>query len=367
MIREVGSRQEIVAVGGVMFRGDIVRLSQGAGEIVVAVVDDFAGEGDDDDVTGSDLDDGGDVVAGLVFFYEDAVAEIGRSDGSIRRSGRPRCGLGRGASGLSPPNRRRTASIRSASSDTSFSCLDLTERASEPQRCPGGNQPRERNDLLSVPPQRCPGGRHLEPKRGDRMLPPVDKAVLVPVKDFAAAKVRLSAALDAEQRAALARKMATIVLRAAHPLPVFVVCDDLEVAAWAVGEGAQVLWRPGLGLNGAVSNGIDALAHLGIDRVIVAHSDLPLATSLAWVADFDGVTIVPDRHDDGTNVLSIATDWGFSLTYGPNSFFRHCAEAERLGLDVRVERDRALGWDVDVPDDLMVDGWISLANPHWSA
>ena len=34
--------------------------------------------------------------------------------------------------------------------------------------------------------------------------------------------------------------------------------------------------------------------------MIVAHGDLPRATDLARCADFDGVTLVPDRHGDGT-------------------------------------------------------------------
>ena len=61
----------------------------------------------------------------------------------------------------------------------------------------------------------------------------MDVAVLVPVKDFRQAKVRLAGALAPWERAALARSMASNVVAAADSLPVFVVCDDGEVAAWA--------------------------------------------------------------------------------------------------------------------------------------
>ena len=132
-------------------------------------------------------------------------------------------------------------------------------------------------------------------------------AVLVPVKAFDQAKHRLAPALDAHQRADLARSMATNVVTVAAPLPVWVVCDDDEVADWAAGTGATVLWRPGRGLNAAVADGVDHLAGLAFDQVIVAHADLPHAVDLAWVADFDGVTLVPDRHDDGTNVACVPT------------------------------------------------------------
>jgi 2-phospho-L-lactate/phosphoenolpyruvate guanylyltransferase len=186
-------------------------------------------------------------------------------------------------------------------------------------------------------------------------VPPV--AVLVPVKAFDQAKVRLAPALDGSERAELAQAMATNVVRAAAGLPVSVVCDDRSVADWATSVGATVIWRPGRGLNGAVVDGVAVLASSGHERVIVAHADLPHALDLAWVADFDGVTIVPDRRDDGSNVVAVPASAGFGFSYGPGSFRRHCAEAERLGLALRVEREARLGWDVDLPEDLVGPSW----------
>lgn len=177
-------------------------------------------------------------------------------------------------------------------------------------------------------------------------------AVLVPVKAFARAKVRLAPALPADERAALARTMAERVLAAAKGLRTAVVCDDEGVAAWAAAHGAEVVWTPGKGLNGAVTAGVQHLADRGVDRVVVAHADLPMADDLGWVASFDGVTVVPDRHDDGTNVIAVPAACGFVFAYGPKSFERHVAEAHRLALPLRIERRADLGWDVDVPADL---------------
>jgi 2-phospho-L-lactate guanylyltransferase len=181
-----------------------------------------------------------------------------------------------------------------------------------------------------------------------------EAAVLVPVKAFEAAKQRLAEVLDPTARRSLAVAMADTVLRAAGPLPAAVVCDDEEVRAWAQDRGAEAIWTPDLGLNGAVEAGIAHLARRGTDRVIVAHADLPLATDLAWLADTDGATLVPDRHRDGTNVLCIPADVGFVPAYGAGSFRAHRAEAARLGLVARLVPDARLGWDVDVPADLAV-------------
>jgi len=105
-------------------------------------------------------------------------------------------------------------------------------------------------------------------------------------------------------------------------------------------------------LNGAVTDGVNALSQAGYTQVLVAHSDLPLALDLAWIALLPHLTLVPDRRDDGTNVACVPTGTGFTFAYGPGSFRRHAAEGRRLGLPVRVVREPRLGWDVDVPDDL---------------
>ncbi|MHB8670778.1 MAG: 2-phospho-L-lactate guanylyltransferase [Acidimicrobiales bacterium] len=181
-------------------------------------------------------------------------------------------------------------------------------------------------------------------------------AVLVPVKAFAEAKRRLAPTLDPLERRKLARAMADQVLTAATPLCAVVVCDDAEVMAWARRRGALVVWEPGRGLNGAVQAGVARLCAAGAGRVVVAHSDLPLATELAWVAEFDGVTLVPDRRDDGTNVICVPAGCGFRFSYGPGSFTRHRGEAIRLGIGLRVVHEPLLGHDVDLPADLVGAG-----------
>ena len=179
-------------------------------------------------------------------------------------------------------------------------------------------------------------------------------AVLVPVKAFAEAKVRLADALAPEARVTLARTMAAGVVRAAGFLPVAVVCDDRDVATWARGLGTLVIWEPGQGLNRAVEDGVRRLARLGVRHETVAHADLPLATDLTWVGRFRGVTLVPDRRENGTNVVGVPVDRDFVFSYGPGSFARHVAESRRLALPLRIVRAPGLSWDVDLPTDLGV-------------
>lgn len=180
-----------------------------------------------------------------------------------------------------------------------------------------------------------------------------DAAILVPVKQFQAAKGRLAGVLSPRRREQLARRLATGVVQAAGDLPTAVVCDDPEVAAWARALHALVIWEPGRGLNGAVEAGVRHLAAAGVGRVAVVHGDLPFPEDLGWICGFGGITLVPDRNRDGTNVIGLPTGCGFAFSYGPGSFGRHLAESARLGLARRVVHGSPLSWDVDVPADLL--------------
>ncbi|MFT3855751.1 MAG: 2-phospho-L-lactate guanylyltransferase [Ilumatobacteraceae bacterium] len=180
----------------------------------------------------------------------------------------------------------------------------------------------------------------------------MDAVVLVPVKAFRDAKARLTGMLDGTERARLARWTAERVVAAAGELPVYVACDDEEVAEWATAHGATVLWHPREGLNGAVNSSIDALRDSRVSHVIVAHGDLPRPAGLPAVARPGVVTLVPDRHGDGTNVVAMPTASGLRVAYGPGSFRRHLTAAMDFGLAVEVRRDPLLALDIDTPADL---------------
>lgn len=179
--------------------------------------------------------------------------------------------------------------------------------------------------------------------------------VAIPIRAFALGNARLADALDPQQRAELARRWAERVVRAAAPMPTIIVSSEAEVRDWADRLRLESLDDPGT-LDAAAAVGRDRLRALGCTRAIVAHADLPHARGLTRLAR-DGpqpvVALVPCHRDDGTPVLSVPTAADFRFAYGPASFRRHAAEARRLGLGLRVVRDHSLGFDVDVPDDLL--------------
>lgn len=181
-------------------------------------------------------------------------------------------------------------------------------------------------------------------------------AVLIPLRSLSSGKARLKDALTLHERVELIEFMAGRVVDAAHDLDVLVVHDDANVDRWAAERGAATL-RPtelglGLGLNTAIHAGRDHLHACGYGRVVVAHADLPHAQDLRVMLTDHEITIAPDRHRDGTNVLTLPTSLDFAFAYGPGSFENHMHIARGLGIEPHIVEVPGLAWDVDHPDDL---------------
>jgi 2-phospho-L-lactate guanylyltransferase len=190
-------------------------------------------------------------------------------------------------------------------------------------------------------------------------------AVLVPVKRFTAAKGRLTEVLTSAERARLAEWMASGVLEVVAEIPTFVACDDETVASWATRMGAHVIWGAGLGLNGAVDDGVAHIIANGYDQVLVSHADLALPGALLDVAREGHITLVPDRRDDGTNVMSFPASHPLRAAYGGGSFARHLGEAlTHTTAPVEVRRDLELSLDLDTARDL-AHPLIQKVLPSW--
>lgn len=177
-------------------------------------------------------------------------------------------------------------------------------------------------------------------------------AVLIPLRSLTEGKLRLASAYDAAARARLIDSMANTVLAAAHTLDALVVHDSSVVDTWARERGAMAFQPSAPGLNLAVTEAREHLRDNGYERVIVAHADLPLADDLRRMDLGSGISIVPDRHGDGTNVMCLPTGLNFTFAYGPGSFAAHLSIARDLGIEPVVLHDDAFSWDVDNPDDV---------------
>jgi 2-phospho-L-lactate guanylyltransferase len=194
--------------------------------------------------------------------------------------------------------------------------------------------------------------------------PLAEAGVVIPVRSFTRGKSRLagsfgSGALGVREHEAFVRGLADRAVDAAAPYPTAIVTSAPEVVEWARARDLAVV-ADGGSLDRAAGAGRAWAEQQGCARVVVVHADLPDIVTLDAVTGDPGhssdnvVVIVPCHRGDGTPVLSVPVSAPFRFAYGPGSFARHCAAAERAGLAVHVVHDDALGFDIDGPEDLAV-------------
>lgn len=185
---------------------------------------------------------------------------------------------------------------------------------------------------------------------------------VIPVKSLDRAKSRLSPALDARTRAALAEAMLRDVLAAARAARLFeriVVATGCPRAAAIAGEaGALALpdTAADAGTNGAVENALAAVPQGRAAMVIQADLPLLRAADLSAVAaamrrQRPGIVLVP-ALDGGTTILGLSPARAIPTAFGAASFARHLASARDAGLAPVILRPPRAVCDLDRPEDI---------------
>lgn len=186
---------------------------------------------------------------------------------------------------------------------------------------------------------------------------------ILPVKRFAAAKARLGGEISSGTRRALAESMVTDVLMALRRTDevdeVLVVTSEPTADAIGRGYGATVLVDDADdGQSAATMIGIAQAIERGADRVVLVPGDCPaldpleLAELLSRETPARCVTIVPDRHDTGTNALVLSPPDVIEPSFGPDSRARHEQLAAAAGVAYEVVEVETLAIDVDTAEDL---------------
>lgn len=193
---------------------------------------------------------------------------------------------------------------------------------------------------------------------------------VVPIRGLRTAKTRLGHDLAPEARLALVTEMLRRTLVATRDSSAIagtiVVTLDPAAARLAKAHGAIGLVERVPGLNEAIHAGRSLAAARGATAVVVLPADLPRITAgaiteLVDVSRAGGeapggvVTLVPDRHDEGTNALLLSPPAIIEPAFGTSSRATHRAEAIAAGA-IYLELGGPLGLDVDTRADLLLAG-----------
>jgi 2-phospho-L-lactate/phosphoenolpyruvate guanylyltransferase len=186
--------------------------------------------------------------------------------------------------------------------------------------------------------------------------------ILVPVKEHARAKSRLSPLLNVRERALLAWAMLEDLIRVVRllPVPVVMVTDSVRAAERAEDLGWRVIWEVD---QTSESASVDAasriLAQEGIDAVLRLPADLPLVRTedIAGLLSLAGTppaaVLAPSWNRMGTNALLRTPPDLFPSRFGHDSFAQHIREAARAKAQVRIVENPRLALDLDDASDIV--------------
>jgi 2-phospho-L-lactate guanylyltransferase len=183
---------------------------------------------------------------------------------------------------------------------------------------------------------------------------------ILPVKSFGAAKQRLAPALGSGARQALAQAMFADVLdslRRAEGLDAVAAVTADPVADAAARDARVLVLRDTAkaGQSAAASIGIAYALAEGFERALLVPGDTPLLDPrdvASLLAVPRAVSIVPDRHETGTNALVLSPPDAIAPSFGPGSLKRHVDAARAAGVSSPVVQLPTLMLDVDTGDDL---------------
>jgi 2-phospho-L-lactate guanylyltransferase len=186
---------------------------------------------------------------------------------------------------------------------------------------------------------------------------------VVPVKEIAGAKTRLSGAYPAAFRQGLATAMLEDVLHALHDVAelsgIAVVTVDRAAAELATRYGARI-FEDGArdGHTGAVMAAARRLALEGRAGMLTVPGDVPYITSeevanlVALHRQAPAFSIVPAHDRRGSNAILMTPPDAVTLAFGDDSFLPHLAAARRAGIEPAILNADGIGLDIDNAQDV---------------
>jgi 2-phospho-L-lactate guanylyltransferase len=186
------------------------------------------------------------------------------------------------------------------------------------------------------------------------------RAIVLPVKSLDESKGRLAPMLSPMERAALTLAMLEDVLDVTLAMPgwaTWVISPDDAVLEVAAIRGAEPVTEDRPPLSSALHQAEDEATQRGLESLAVLLPDTPLLTPAALTRalhTLGPVVIAPSVDGSGTNLLLRRPAAVIASRFGPDSYRRHLQEAAEADVPTSVVEQEELGFDLDLPDDILI-------------
>ncbi len=190
----------------------------------------------------------------------------------------------------------------------------------------------------------------------------IDLNIVIPMKDPAHSKQRLSSVLSSAERWTLAYELFENCLQFLQiyfpNYPITVVTPSAEILNLAhVYKCYGIEEQQEKGLNAALYQATDWSQSRGFQHQLILPADIAdlrvseIQHLLSYVESKFSVVVVPSK-DQGTNALLTSPVGAIPFQYGKKSAQKHQKLAEKAGYHCHMLLLEGLGQDIDMPQDL---------------
>ena len=188
---------------------------------------------------------------------------------------------------------------------------------------------------------------------------------IIPIKPLRRGKSRLSGVLTEQERENLNHNL---LIRSINCLKqvseidqIVVVSHDPAALSFSREYGVRTIQENrNTNINNALRKATQAAKAFSASRVLIIPADLPFMMSddltglISKSRSAPEIIISPDRKMCGTNALLINPPGILDYDFGQCSFKKHIEQAERKKIKVEIYNNERLGFDLDLPEDLVL-------------
>ena len=188
---------------------------------------------------------------------------------------------------------------------------------------------------------------------------------IIPIKPLRRGKSRLSCVLSEQERENLNHNLLNRSIRCLKQVKeidqIVVISHDPGALSFSREFGVKTIQENrNTNINNALRKATQAAKAFSVSKILVIPADLPfmmpddVSELLSKSKSSPEIIISPDRKMYGTNALFINPTGILDYDFGQWSFKKHIEQAERKKIRVEIFNNERLGFDLDLPEDLVL-------------